>query len=134
MGQLRQRVAYVSGLAAGLEVAGQTAEGRVLAGILEVLDAMAEEMERLDRRLGELGVLAPGAAADLVAWRLDGLTFAGALTDPVEALLRCGPTRAHHTIVAGRPVVEDGELRATGVGDILARHRLAAARLQGVNL
>ena len=77
---------------------------------------------------------APGAAADLVAWRLDGLTFAGALTDPVEALLRCGPTRAHHTIVAGRPVVEDGELRATGVGDILARHRLAAARLQGVDL
>lgn len=55
MGRLRQRVAYVSGLAAGLEVAGQTAEGRVLAGILEVLDAMAEEMERLDRRLGELG-------------------------------------------------------------------------------
>jgi cytosine/adenosine deaminase-related metal-dependent hydrolase len=85
-------------------------------------------------RLGELGVLAPGAAADLVAWRLDGLAFAGALTDPVEALLRCGPTRAHHTIVAGRPVVEDGKLRATGVGDILARHRLAAARLQGVDL
>ncbi|HEY8552628.1 MAG TPA: TFIIB-type zinc ribbon-containing protein [Thermaerobacter sp.] len=55
MGRLRQRVAYVSGLAAGLDVAGQTAEGRVLAGILEVLDAMAEEMERLDRRLGELG-------------------------------------------------------------------------------
>jgi hypothetical protein len=30
-------------------------------------------------------------------------------------------------------VVEDGELRATGVGDILARHRRAAARLQGVD-
>ena len=62
-------------------------------------------------RLGELGVLAPGAAADLVAWKLDGLTFAGALTDPVEALLRCVPTSAHHTIVAGRSVVEDGELQ-----------------------
>ena len=48
-------------------------------------------------RLGELGVLAAGACADLVAWRLDGLTFAGTLTDPVEALLRCGPTQAHHT-------------------------------------
>ncbi|HET6950329.1 MAG TPA: 8-oxoguanine deaminase, partial [Acidimicrobiales bacterium] len=36
-------------------------------------------------RLGELGMLAPGAAADLVAWKLDGLTFAGALSDPVEA-------------------------------------------------
>lgn len=84
-------------------------------------------------RLGELGVLAPGAAADLVAWRLGGVTFAGALSDPVEALLRCGPTAAHHTVVAGRPVVEDGELRAEGLGEILARHRAAAARLQGLD-
>jgi cytosine/adenosine deaminase-related metal-dependent hydrolase len=84
-------------------------------------------------RLGELGVLAPGAAADLVAWKLDGLTFAGALTDPVEALLRCGPTQAFHTVIAGRPLVEDGELRVTGLSDVLARHRRAAARLQGVD-
>jgi cytosine/adenosine deaminase-related metal-dependent hydrolase len=83
-------------------------------------------------RLGELGVLAPGAAADLVAWRQDGLTFAGALTDPVEALLRCGPTQAFHTVVAGRPLVEDGELRVAGLDDVLARHHRAAARLQGV--
>jgi cytosine/adenosine deaminase-related metal-dependent hydrolase len=81
-------------------------------------------------RQGELGVLAPGAAADLVAWKLDGIRFAGALSDPVEALLRCGPTSAHHTVIAGRPVVEDGELRATGIEDILTRHRAAAARLQ----
>jgi cytosine/adenosine deaminase-related metal-dependent hydrolase len=85
-------------------------------------------------RLGELGVLTPGAAADLVAWKLDGLTFAGALTDPVEALLRCGPTAAHHTVIAGHPVVEDGELRVTGTADILARHRRAAARMQGLDV
>ena len=84
-------------------------------------------------RLGELGVLAPGACADLVAWKLDGLTFAGALTDPVEALLRCGPTQAHQTVVAGRPLVEDGELRVDGVDEMLVRHRSAAARLQGVD-
>jgi 8-oxoguanine deaminase len=83
-------------------------------------------------RLGELGVLAPGACADLVAWKLDGLTFAGALSDPVEALLRCGPTQAHHTVVAGRPLVEDGELRVDGVDEMLVRHRAAAARLHGV--
>jgi len=84
-------------------------------------------------RLGELGVLAVGAAADLVAWKLDGLAFAGALTDPVEAWLRCGPVAAHHTVVAGRTVVEAGELQAPGVEDILRRHRAAAARLQGVD-
>jgi cytosine/adenosine deaminase-related metal-dependent hydrolase len=81
-------------------------------------------------RPGELGTLAPGAAADLVAWRLGGITFAGAISDPIEALLRCGPTAAHHTVVAGRPVVEDGELRVAGIDDMLARHRRAAERLQ----
>ena len=83
-------------------------------------------------RLGELGVLAPGACADLVAWPLEGIAFAGALTDPVEAWLRCGPVRARHTVIAGRALVEDGELRASGLDDRLARHRVAAARLQGI--
>jgi cytosine/adenosine deaminase-related metal-dependent hydrolase len=84
-------------------------------------------------RLGELGVLAPGAAADLVAWKLDGIAFAGALSDPIEAWLRCGPTAAHHTVVAGRAVVEAGELQPPGLDDILPRHRAAAARMQGLD-
>ena len=54
MRRLRQRVAYLSGLAAGLDLPAQSAEGRVLAGVVEVLEAVAEEMERLDERLGEL--------------------------------------------------------------------------------
>ncbi|HEX8804743.1 MAG TPA: 8-oxoguanine deaminase [Acidimicrobiales bacterium] len=84
-------------------------------------------------RSGELGVLAPGAAADLVAWKPGPLTHAGALTDPVEAWLRCGPSAAHHTVVAGRPLVEGGELRVDGLDEVLRRHRAAAARLQGVD-
>jgi cytosine/adenosine deaminase-related metal-dependent hydrolase len=83
-------------------------------------------------RRGELGVLAPGATADLVAWKLGGITYAGALTDPVEAWLRCGPTAAHHTVVAGNVLVEDGELRVAGVEDVLTRHRAASERLQGL--
>jgi cytosine/adenosine deaminase-related metal-dependent hydrolase len=84
-------------------------------------------------RLGELGVLAPGAVADLVCWPLDGIAFAGALTDPIEAWLRCGPVAARHTVVAGVTVVADGELVAGGVDDILRRHRVVAARLQGLS-
>ena len=83
-------------------------------------------------RQGELGMLAPGATADLVAWKLGGITYAGALTDLVEAWLRCGPTAAHHTVVNGEVLVEDGELRADGIEDVLARHRAASERLQGV--
>lgn len=85
-------------------------------------------------RTGEIGVLALGAAADLVAWKLDGIRFAGVLTDLVEGWLRCGPLSAWHTVVAGSPVVYSGDLVAPGVEDILARHRLAAARIQGLDL
>src|SRR5205085_3052988 len=65
-------------------------------------------------RDGELGVLAVGAAADLVCWPLEGIPFAGALTDPVEAWLRCGPVSARHTVIAGQVVVRDGHLTAPG--------------------
>lgn len=54
MRRLRQRVAYLNGLAAGLNLSNQSPEGRVLAGVVEVLEAIAEEVERLDERLGEL--------------------------------------------------------------------------------
>ena len=33
-----------------------------------------------------------GAAGDLAVWPLEGVAFAGALSDPIEAWLRCGPT------------------------------------------
>ncbi|MDQ2724114.1 MAG: amidohydrolase family protein, partial [Actinomycetota bacterium] len=83
-------------------------------------------------RTGELGQLSVGAAGDLVCWPLEGVAFAGALTDPVEAWLRCGPTTARHTVVAGRTVVRDGALSSHGADDIVRRHRLASARIQGV--
>ena len=89
---------------------------------------------RLPGPEGELGVLSPGAAGDLVCWPLDGLAFAGALTDPVEAWLRCGPVAARHTVVAGDPVVQDGVLVRPGVDDMLRRHRAAAARMPAAHV
>jgi cytosine/adenosine deaminase-related metal-dependent hydrolase len=82
-------------------------------------------------RQGELGVLRPGAVGDLVCWRLDGPKFAGALSDPVEALLRCGPAAAYHTVVAGKSVVADGHIVNGAIEDRLRRHRVASARIQG---
>jgi cytosine/adenosine deaminase-related metal-dependent hydrolase len=84
-------------------------------------------------RAGELGQLSVGAVGDLVCWPLEGIAFAGALTDPVEAWLRCGPVAARHTVVAGRAVVTAGRLVSTGEEDMLARHRRISARIQGVS-
>lgn len=84
-------------------------------------------------REGELGVLAPGAAGDLVCWPLEGIAFAGAISDPIEAWLRCGPVAARHTVVAGRTVVRDGRLAVSGEEEMLRRHRVIAGRLQGID-
>jgi len=88
------------------------------------------------RELTDLAVAAEtaGAAGDLVVWGFDGVQFAGALSDPVETWLRCAPNAARHTVVAGRSVVTDGVLVNPDVPDRLARHRVAAARLQGLDL
>ena len=81
-------------------------------------------------RQGEIGQLSVGSVADLVVWRLDGPAFAGALSDPVEAWLRCGPLAAHHTVVAGQMLVEAGEFQAAGLEAKLADHRRLAAAIQ----
>lgn len=81
-------------------------------------------------RTGELGVLQPGAVADVAVWSLTGPAFAGALADPVEAWLRCGPTGARDTIVHGRPVVRGGAMVSTRVDEMLVEHGRLASRIQ----
>ena len=83
-------------------------------------------------RVGELGELSVGAVADLAVWSLDGPSYAGALDDPIEAWLRCGPGRARDTVVAGRAVVRGGLLTHGRLDEMLGRHRVAATRLQQV--
>lgn len=81
-------------------------------------------------REGEIGVIAPGAVGDLAIWSLTGPTFAGAIADPVEAWLRCGPTGARDTIVNGQPVVRDGQLVSGRLGGMLAAHGALSRRIQ----
>jgi cytosine/adenosine deaminase-related metal-dependent hydrolase len=96
----------------------------------EVLDVGTRGGAGCLGRAGEIGELTVGAVGDLVCWPQEGVAFAGALTDPVEAWLRCGPTAARHTVVAGRVIVRDGALPVPGLDDVLARHHTAAARIQ----
>ncbi len=81
-------------------------------------------------RDGEIGQLSVGACGDLVVWGLDGVRFAGALSDPVEAWLRCGPVSARHTVVGGRLVVEDGVPVHGGLDEQLRVHRRVSAAMQ----
>jgi cytosine/adenosine deaminase-related metal-dependent hydrolase len=81
-------------------------------------------------RSGELGVLEPGAVADVAIWSLTGPLFAGAVADPIEAWLRCGPAGARDTIVGGAPVVRDGALVSDRVDELLVAHDRLARRIQ----
>ena len=81
-------------------------------------------------RLGEIGSLTVGSVGDVAVWPLTGPAFAGALADPIEAWLRCGPVSARHTVVAGRAVVRDGSLVSERVDEMLAAHDRLARRLQ----
>jgi hypothetical protein len=65
-------------------------------------------------------------------WALDGVRFAGALSDPIEAWLRCGPVSARDTIIAGHSVVAAGMLVDPRIDEILGRHRAVAMRWQGL--
>jgi cytosine/adenosine deaminase-related metal-dependent hydrolase len=81
-------------------------------------------------RDGEIGVIREGAVADVAVWSLTGPSFAGAIADPIEAWLRCGPTGARDTIVAGQPIVRDGMLVSDRLPEMLAAHESLARRIQ----
>jgi cytosine/adenosine deaminase-related metal-dependent hydrolase len=81
-------------------------------------------------RDGEIGELSVGAVGDVAVWRLDGLSYAGAILDPIEAWLRCGPTSAWHTVVAGSPVVLGGQLVSPRLDEMLPWHRRVSERFQ----
>jgi len=83
-------------------------------------------------RVGEIGEISVGAVGDLAIWSLTGVVFAGAVADPIEAWLRCGPTGAKHTIVHGKLVVDNGQLVSNKVDSMLATHRTIAKRMQRI--
>ncbi|PSL01288.1 cytosine/adenosine deaminase-related metal-dependent hydrolase [Haloactinopolyspora alba] len=76
----------------------------------------------------DIGTLAPGKAADIVAVDLDRLRFAGQ-HDPLAALVLCGTAHVDQSWVHGRRVVEDGRLRTVDVDELTAEHRARSAEL-----
>lgn len=96
----------------------------------DALDMATRGGARCLGRDGEVGQLSVGAVGDLVVWDLTGPSFAGALSDPVEAWLRCGPLAAATTVIGGRVVVDGGVFQLDGLDDHLARHAVAAERIQ----
>ena len=64
----------------------------------------------------DIGALAPGMAADFIGYRLERLDFAGALHDPLAALVFCTPPKVDLSVINGKMRVKDGEIVGFGRG------------------
>ncbi len=77
----------------------------------------------------DIGSLEVGKCADFIAFDLNRLGFAGALSDPVAALLFCAPQEVDLNVVGGRVIVQGGRLLTVDLPRLVARHNRAAQRL-----
>jgi cytosine/adenosine deaminase-related metal-dependent hydrolase len=78
----------------------------------------------------DVGMLAPGMAADIIGYRLDTLGFAGAAVhDPLAALVFCQPPNVDLSVINGRVRVQDGHLLDVDLPALIARHNAIARAL-----
>jgi 8-oxoguanine deaminase len=77
----------------------------------------------------DIGALAPGMAADFVSFDLRQPLFAGALHDPVAALVFCAPSQVSHSVIGGKVVVKNGQLTTLELGPVIEQHNRLAKTL-----
>jgi cytosine/adenosine deaminase-related metal-dependent hydrolase len=77
----------------------------------------------------DIGSLEVGKCADLAAIRLERLAYAGALHDPLAALIFCAPQNVDWNIVHGNVVVENGQHALLDIPTLVERHNRSARRL-----
>ena len=77
----------------------------------------------------DIGSLEAGKAADLVAYRVDGIEHAGAGGDRVAGLLTCAPVNAWLSVINGQPVIEQGEICGLDLPALVQQHNAQSARL-----
>jgi cytosine/adenosine deaminase-related metal-dependent hydrolase len=77
----------------------------------------------------DIGSLEVGKCADFFAINLNQLDLAGALHDPVAAIVFCQPARVDYTVVGGRFIVKEGQLVTVEECRLIEKHNKAARKL-----
>ena len=70
----------------------------------------------------DIGMLVPGYAADITAFKRDNVDFSGSDWDPVASLVFCGPSKANYTIINGKIVVSEGQLTSIPMEKLVHEH------------
>ena len=137
-----------AGVAVGLGVDGSASNdsGHMLAEVRQAMllqrvgfgpDAMSARAALEIATLGgarilnrdDIGALRPGMAADVVMFSLEQIGYAGAMHDPVAALVFCTPAQVSCSVINGRVVVRNGMLTSVELPVILERHNQLAVEL-----
>jgi cytosine/adenosine deaminase-related metal-dependent hydrolase len=117
MGEVRQAMLLQRvGFGPGAMTARQALEVATLGG--------AKVLNRDD-----IGAIKPGMSADIVMFKLDGIGMAGALHDPVAALVFCTPPNVACSIINGKVVVREGQLCTIDLPLVIERHNALAMQL-----
>ena len=77
----------------------------------------------------DIGSLEPGKCADFFSLDLHTIGYAGALHDPVAAVLFCAPQQARNTVINGKVVVRNGEIVTMEMGPVVETHNRCARQL-----
>lgn len=80
----------------------------------------------------DIGSLEAGKCADFIAINLNRLDYAGALSDPLAAVIFCAPQKVDLSVVAGKVIISGGDLRTIDVEQHIQKHNRAAKRIAGL--
>jgi cytosine/adenosine deaminase-related metal-dependent hydrolase len=76
-----------------------------------------------------IGSIEPGKSADLAAFRLDTLSMAGGLSDPVASLVLCDPHNSDLVMIDGKIRVQNGRIVDGELSELIKRHNEISLRL-----
>lgn len=77
----------------------------------------------------DIGALDVGKCADFIAININRLDYAGALHDPLAAVVFCTPQKVDQSFVHGKRIIKDGQLVGLDIKTHIRRHNQAAANL-----
>ncbi len=79
----------------------------------------------------DIGALAPGMAADFVAFDMRGIGYAGALHDPVAALIFGASAQVSLSVINGKVTVREGKITTLDLPPLIEQHNRLSRQLVG---
>ncbi|PIV55747.1 MAG: 8-oxoguanine deaminase, partial [Caldiserica bacterium CG02_land_8_20_14_3_00_36_38] len=77
----------------------------------------------------EIGSIEKGKAADIIGFNMERLEFAGALSDPVAALVLCDAKSVDISIINGDVVIENGKFKYVDELEFIRRQNKISKKL-----